>query len=53
MSPTTTTTTTKPRFHPANDSDLLSTEQVSKWIGVPAGTLRNWRSRDSDPPASP
>lgn len=34
---------------PAVESDLLNTEQVSTYLGVPAGTLRNWRSRNIGP----
>ncbi len=33
----------------ANDAEILNTAQVSAWLGVPPGTLRNWRSRGVGP----
>lgn len=31
------------------DHELLNTGQVAEWLGVPPGTLRNWRSRNRGP----
>ena len=45
-----TTTTRRPAAPVAADPDqLLGTIELSEWIGVPAGTLRNWRSKGFGP----
>lgn len=41
--------TTQSARRPAPDSEFMNTEQVAEWIGVPAGTLRNWRHRNIGP----
>lgn len=33
----------------ANDTDLMTTTQVSKELGIPVGTLRYYRSRGTGP----
>ncbi|MGV0796181.1 helix-turn-helix domain-containing protein [Mycolicibacterium elephantis] len=38
-----------PSTAPVTDSEILNTAQVSAWLGVPPGTLRNWRSRNIGP----
>jgi predicted DNA-binding transcriptional regulator AlpA len=30
-------------------SEFMNTAQVAEWIGIPAGTLRNWRHRNIGP----
>ena len=45
-------TTTRHRHTASASSDadqLLGTIELSQWIGVPAGTLRNWRSKGCGP----
>ena len=45
-----TTTSRRPSAPAATDADqLLGTVELSEWIGVPAGTLRNWRSKGCGP----
>jgi hypothetical protein len=34
---------------PAAGSEFMNTAQVAEWIGIPAGTLRNWRHRNIGP----
>lgn len=31
------------------ESEILDTAEVSRWLKVPPGTLRNWRSRGTGP----
>lgn len=34
---------------PTDSDDILDSASVSRWIKIPPGTLRNWRSRGVGP----